>query len=424
MSATLVPPRTVADRPKVAVGAPKQSRERLLSLDVFRGLTVAGMLLVNDPGTWSAIYPPLEHAVWNGWTPTDLVFPFFLFIVGITTHLSLSARRARGADESDIRRQILRRGALIFLLGFLLNGFPFFTWGDVSGIADPSFGQRVVDRLYHWRIMGVLQRIGLAYMCAALLTQRASVKRIVVTAGSLLLGYWLVMTVLPVPGTSGTLGALLLDVPSGTMAAYWDRVFLDWSRLGLGNHIWSGSVTFDPEGVLSTIPAICTAMLGVLAGRWIGTERSIEERLNGLFAVGCLAMTFGMIWNWGFPINKSIWTSSYVVFTAGLAAVSVATIMWLVDVRGMRSWTSFFVIYGTNPLIAFMGSGLLARLIYSVISVRYNGQRVPLQTAIYQSLFASWLTPVNASLAFALCFVGLWFFILLALYRRKIFLKV
>src|SRR5206468_8825208 len=136
-------------------------------------------------------------------------FPFFLFIVGITTHLSLSARRARGADEGDIRRQILRRGAMIFLLGFLLNGFPFFTWGDVSGVADPTFMQRVVDRLYHWRIMGVLQRIGLAYMCAALLTQRASVKRIIITVGSLLLGYWVVMTVLPVPATPGTLGALL-----------------------------------------------------------------------------------------------------------------------------------------------------------------------------------------------------------------------
>ena len=428
MSTTLVPPReqlgTIADRPRVAVGGPKQSRERLLSLDVFRGLTVAGMLLVNDPGTWSAIYPPLEHAAWNGWTPTDLVFPFFLFIVGITTHLSLSARRARGADEGDIRRQILRRGALIFLLGFLLNGFPFFTWSSVSGVADPTFVQRIVDRLYHWRIMGVLQRIGVAYMCAALLTQGASIKRVVTTVGALLLGYWVVMTMVPVPGTGGTFGALLLDVPSGTMAAYWDRVLLDWSRFGLGNHIWSGSVTFDPEGILSTIPAICTAMLGVLAGRWIGTERSIEERLNGLFSVGCLAMCLGMIWNWAFPINKSIWTSSYVIFTAGLAAVTIATIMWLVDVHGSRRWTNFFVIYGTNPLIAFMGSGLLARLIYSVIYVNYHGSRVPVQSAIYQSLFASWLPPVNASLAFALCFVGLWYGILVVLYRRKIFLKV
>jgi predicted acyltransferase len=232
------------------------------------------------------------------------------------------------------------------------------------------------------------------------------------------------MTVFPVPGTGGTLGAMVLDVPSGTMAAYWDRFFLDWSRFGLGNHIWVGGVTFDPEGIMSTIPAICTAMLGVLAGRWIAVDRPLEHRLNAMFAAGCLGMVLGMIWNWGFPINKSIWTSSYVVFTAGMACVSIATIMWIFDVHGIKRWTNFFVIYGTNPLIAFMGSGLVARLIYSVFFVRYHGERMPLESAIYQSLFASWLTPVNASLAFALCFVALWFGILLVLYRRKIFLKV
>src|SRR5687767_6981654 len=144
------------------------TKERLVSLDVFRGLTVAGMLLVNNPGTWSAIYPPLRHADWHGWTPTDLVFPFFLFIVGITTQLSMNARRARGDSESALVRQILRRAGLIFLFGFLLNGFPFFTWGAVAGNPDPSFLDRIVDRLEHWRIVGVLQRIAIAYAVAAL----------------------------------------------------------------------------------------------------------------------------------------------------------------------------------------------------------------------------------------------------------------
>src|SRR6478736_1895518 len=179
-----------------SVTAPSTTRERLLSLDVFRGITIAGMLLVNNPGTWSAIYPPLEHATWNGWTPTDLIFPFFLFIAGVTTHLSLTARRARGDDEAAIRRQIVRRGLLIFLLGFLVNGFPYFTWGDVAGIADPTFIQRVVDRLYHWRIMGVLQRIGLAYMIGGLLSQGKTVKQQVATIAALLYGYWIVMTLL------------------------------------------------------------------------------------------------------------------------------------------------------------------------------------------------------------------------------------
>ena len=314
----------------------KAPKERLLSLDVFRGLTIAGMLLVNDPGTWSSIYPPLEHAAWNGWTPTDLVFPFFLFIAGVTTHLSLTSRRARGDDESAIRRQIIRRGLLIFLFGFLVNGFPFFTWGHVDGIADPTFVQRVVDRLYHWRIMGVLQRIGLAYLFAALLTQGRSLKRQIITVCALLFGYWGLMTLLPVPD-SGVMGYLTLNDAPKTMAAWWDRYLLDWTRFGLGNHTWVNSLTWDPEGIFSTIPAIGTAMLGNLAGQWIGTKRQLVDRLNGLFAVGALGMMAGLVWNWVFPINKSIWTSSYVVFSAGMACVSLATIMWIVDVQGLEA---------------------------------------------------------------------------------------
>src|SRR3954464_5605103 len=186
--------RAPGPRPAATSAAPvKPVRERLLSLDVFRGLTVAGMLLVNDPGTWSSIYPPLEHAAWNGWTPTDLIFPFFLFIAGVTTALSLDARRARGDDDKAIRRQIIRRGFLIFLFGFLMSGFPFFTWGSIDGIADPNFVQRIVDRLLHRRIMGVLQRIGVAYACAALLANGKSVKTQVMTIVGLLYGYWLVM---------------------------------------------------------------------------------------------------------------------------------------------------------------------------------------------------------------------------------------
>lgn len=405
-------------------GAPRSpARERLLSLDVFRGLTVAGMLLVNDPGSWAHIYPPLEHAPWNGWTPTDLIFPFFLFIVGITTHLSLSARRARGDSDQAIRAQIIRRGVLIFLFGFLVNGFPYYTWGEVAGVADPTFLQRVTDRLLHWRIMGVLQRIAVAYLVAALITQRTTLRQQIVTVSSLLLGYWIVMTVLPVPG-EGTIGALLLDQPSRTMAAWTDRLLLDWSRWGLGNHLWVSSQSWDPEGILSTFPAVGTVILGNIAGQWIGERRPLSERLAALFAGGALAMMGGLMWNWVFPINKSLWTSSYVLFTAGVASVSLATIMWIVDLQKVRGWTRPAVIYGVNPIIAFVGSGVMARCIYSIFKVTRDGRPVALETAIYETVFASWLSPTLASLAFALSFVAFWYVILYALYRRDIILKV
>jgi predicted acyltransferase len=398
--------------------------ERVRSLDVFRGLTVASMLLVNDPGSWRHIYAPLQHAPWHGWTAADLIFPFFLFIVGITTRLSVSARCARGDDAHAIRRQILRRGALIFLCGLLLNGFPYFTWGPMADVPDPSFFARVVDRLHHWRIMGVLQRIGLAYIVSALIATRVRLRSQLLVTTVLLVGYWAVMTLLPVPGSNGTPGYLLLDKPAATMAAYWDRVFLDWSRLGLGNHLWGSTVTWDPEGILSTTGAICTALLGNVAGWWLGEKHALRKRVNGLFALGALGTMLGLMWHSVFPINKNLWTSSYVVFTAGLACVTIATIMWFVDVHGWRGWTTPFVIYGTNPMVAFVGSGILARLIYTLIKVDYQGTRMPLQAAIYESLFASWLSPNNASLAFGLAFVLLFFGILLLLYRRNVLFKI
>ena len=377
------------------------TRERLVSLDVFRGMTVAGMLLVNNPGAWSDIYPPLEHAPWNGWTPTDLIFPFFLFIAGITTHLSLSARREQGADESAIRRQIIRRGAIIVLFGLVVAAFPF----------------HPVTRFTHIRIPGVLQRIGVAYACAALLTMRGTLKQQVVIVVTLLYGYWFAMTLLPVPGAMGGIGANLLDAPSRTLAAWTDRFLL-------GGHLWVNSKTWDPEGPLSTIPAIGTAMLGVFAGRWIGEQRPLEERLNGLFAAGALAMMAGSMWHWSFPINKSLWTSSYVLFTAGMACVAIGAIMWIIDLKKVTWWTRPFVIYGVNPIIAFVGSGMMARLIYSLWKVDVEGRPTSIEAVVYQNIFASWLEPRDASLAFALSFVAFWFVILWALWRKHIIFKV
>jgi predicted acyltransferase len=375
--------------------------ERLLSLDVFRGMTVAGMLLVNQPGDWSNIYPPLAHAAWHGWTPTDLIFPFFLFIVGVTTHLSLQARRRRGAPDGAIVRQVAKRAALIVLCGLLLASFPWWP----------------LERITAMRFPGVLQRIGVAYFFGALFTLRGSLMRHVAIVVALLYGYWFAMTLVPVPGT-GALGQLVLNDPDASLAAWLDRrVF--------GGHLWRSSVTWDPEGLLSTIPAIATVMLGVFTGRWIADERPLDQRLVGLFGAGAIAAVAGSMWSWSFPINKQLWTSSYVLFTAGIAALALATSMWVIDGVGLKRWTAPFTWFGRNPMIAFLGTGAMARTIYSLIRVpQADGSTSSLQRVIYEKAYASWLPPKEASLLFALSFVVVWALILRELDRRRIYWKV
>ena len=395
----------------------QSGRERLVGLDVFRGATVAGMLLVNDPGTWSAVYPPLEHSVWHGWTPTDLVFPFFLFIVGITTEISLGARRARGDDERAILLQIVKRGSLIFLFGLLLNAFPFYTWPPA--LEGASFAERVVDSWQHWRIMGVLQRIGIAYVFGALFTFHTGTAWRLRIPALLLFGYWALMTLVPVPGV-GLPGHELLDKPDQLLSAWLDR------RLLGVNHLWSGTGTWDPEGLLSTLPAIGTVVTGSIAGRWLlRRDLSLNERIAGLFAVGSMAMAAGLVWNWVFPINKGIWTSSYVVFTSGMAAVTLATCLWMVDGKGWQRGTLPFVVYGINPMLAFLGSELMARIIYSVWSWETaSGTRITAQEYVFNRFFLSLLPPREASLAFAVSFVALWFLVLHAAWKRGFILKV
>ena len=414
MTTVLEPPPVTVSEEVTSTAAPMPPpSERLMALDVFRGMTIAGMLLVNNPGTWSAIYPPLEHAEWNGWTPTDLIFPFFLFIVGITTHLSL---RKRQPDE--MVPKIIQRGLSIVLVGLLLNAFPFFWWGKIAGNPDPSFWQRVVYRAQHLRFMGVLQRIGWAYMFAALLTLRTTKRQQAAIITAILIGYWMIMTLIPVPGT-GTIGAFVLDQPDKTLAAWTDRAILGT------NHIWASSKTWDPEGPLSTLPAIATAMLGVICGGWLtDKKRSLLERITGMFGVGSLAMVGASLWGALFPINKNLWTSSYVVFTAGFACVVLAACLWLVDVLQIRGWAKPFVIYGVNPLIAFVGSGIMARLTDSLLKVTVAGQRISWHQASFDLAFKPFFPIKFASLLWALCFVAFWLGILTVLYRRKIIIKV
>jgi predicted acyltransferase len=225
------------------------------------------------------------------------------------------------------------------------------------------------------------------------------------------------MTLLPVPGT-GAMGQLVLNDPSASLAAWLDRAVF-------GTHLWRSSVTWDPEGLLSTVPAIGTVMLGVFAGRWISSSRSIHERVAGLSGVGTLATLAGQMWNWSFPINKNLWTSSYVLFTAGVAAITLATCIWLIDVAGVKWWTKPFTWFGRNPLLAFLGTGAMSRLIYSVIRVpNGDGTSSSLQQVIYESAYVSWLPPHDASLLFALTYVAFWAAILWLLDRRRVYWKV
>ena len=371
--------------------------ERWVALDAVRGITVAGMLLVNNPGTWSAIYPPLEHAPWHGWTPTDLIFPFFLFIVGITTELSLTRRAELGATDPAIRWQIVRRGALIVLAGLLLTSFPYWPITRITAI----------------RIPGVLQRIGVCYALSALLAWRRPTRAVVAWCAMLMLGYWAVLTLIPAPGQV----TATIDIPDRTIAGYLDRWLFD-------GHLWSGSKTWDPEGPLSTVSAIATSLLGIITGRWMRRPVPSSEKLNGLFGAAAIAVVLGSIWGWVFPINKSLWTSSYVLFSAGMAGLVLGTASWLIESMGLERWSRPFVTYGRNPLVAFLGSGLMARAIGSLIMVTTNGQPMPLQQWVFEHAFASWLAPINASLAYALAFVALWYLILLGFDRRGWMLRI
>ena len=403
------PPQTAPVTSTVAPQPP--ASERLIALDVFRGATIAGMLLVNNPGGGDS-YTPLDHAPWNGWTPTDLIFPFFLFIVGITTHLSL---RKRQPDE--VVPKILRRGALIFLAGLLLNWFPYFWWLKIAGNPNPSFWDRVVYRWDHLRYLGVLQRIGIAYTIAALVAVKTTRKQLMIIVSAILIGYWMILALVPVPGT-GMIGAMTINDPPHTLEAWTDQLIL-------GNHIWSISKYWDPEGLLSTLGAIATAMLGIFAGQWVADKRKpLLERIVGLYGVGSLAMVAGSLWSWMLPINKNLWTPSYVVFTAGFACVVLATCLWLVDVRHISGWTQPFIVYGVNPLIAFVGSGLMARVIVSLWKVHYGGKLMSIQQASYQLAFAPFFPEKMASLLWALSFVALWYGILYLLYRRNIFVRL
>ncbi len=375
---------------------------RLVSLDAFRGATVAGMILVNNPGTWSAIYPQLEHARWNGWTFTDLIFPFFLWIVGVAIHFAFTKRLQKGTPKGKLMAHALQRSLIIFGLGLFLSGFPF------GLLFDQHFSFAT------WRIPGVLQRIAVCYFVASAIYLTSGPKMQVVWIVSLLGLYWIASMLIPVPGY----GAGVLE-PTGSLAWYID------SNL-LAGHTWRGAPApgFDPEGILSTLPAIATTLMGVMTGRWLSGSHTKEEKTSWMFVIGNLMLLLGVILDMWMPINKNLWTPTYSIFMCGWSLICLAVFYWLIDVKGYAKWAMPFVMYGVNAIAVFVLSGLVARLLGMIKVTGPDGNPASLWQWMFQTWFLSIASPINASLLFAICFNLVMFAVVWALWKKKIVIKV
>ena len=366
---------------------------RIASLDAFRGLAIAGMILVNNPGSWAHVYPPLLHAPWHGWTPTDLVFPFFLFIVGVAIPLAFGSRRERGSSDGELLAHATRRALVLVGLGLFMAAVPRFDWATL-------------------RIPGVLQRIGVVYLASALAWLWLGRSARVALTVLILTGYQAVMTLWPVPG--GVAGDLS---PEGNLAAWVDRALLD-------GHLWSQTRTWDPEGILSTVPAVGTCLMGTLCGESLRGRRATAALSRALLLWGMAGVGVGWMWGRWFPINKNLWTSSYVVFTAGIALVVLAALHHRMDVQGRGRALHPLVVYGRNALAVFVASGLLAKTFILTRIPDGEGVSVSLYTWLYERMYLPWLDPIDASLAFAVSAVLLWGAVSWGLDRHRIYIKV
>jgi predicted acyltransferase len=377
---------------------------RMLSVDILRGLTIAFMILVNNNGDESHAYWALKHAAWNGFTPTDLVFPTFLFVVGISTVFSTASRLAQGATKLNIFLHTLRRAVILFALGQVVNNFPFF-------------------HLATWRVYGVLPRIAICYLIiATFYLLSTGWRNKVVVAVAALVGYWILMRYVPVPGY----GVPGRDIPlldhDANLVAWLDR------HIFSAPHLYER--TRDPEGLLSTIPALATTLMGLLTGLWLRTSHTLAEKARGIASAAFLSLIAGGLWNFIFPINKKLWTSSYVLFAGGLSLLLLALCMWIVDLRREAAkpgsgtepapWLKILLVFGTNAIFAYVLSELLASVLYSI----HLGSGVTAQQAIYQAIHGVIANAPFASLVYSLLFVAVCWLPTLVLYRKKIFLKV
>lgn len=420
-------------------------KERLTSLDVFRGFTILLMTIVNNPGNWEAIYPPLEHAKWNGCTPTDLVFPFFVFIMGAAISFAMPNKTLDSATLTKITARSLR----IFCLGLFLNFFGKITVLSLEGI--PLLGAKLaitlvvayallanfsskiklylaciiiailfflaysgIENYQAVRIPGVLQRIGIVYFFASLLYTKTTQKTQVLVALGLLLLYWGLMTLIPVPG----IGA---NLEKGTNFASWlDGIILK-------GHMWFTTKTWDPEGFLSTIPAIASGIIGMLVGQIINRPLPKIQIVKKMLIVGLSITVLGIIWNVVFPINKSLWTSSYVLFTSGLATLSLTILYYLIEIVNYKKWTKLFLIWGVNPMFVFFFSAIIPRVLTTIEiqNPKIITRKINLQDYFYSfCVVPSFNNPLNASLTFALYYAVFWTFILWILYKNKLVFKV
>lgn len=393
-------------------------KQRFYALDVFRGATVCLMILVNNPGSWSHIYSPLEHAPWHGLTPTDLVFPFFLFAVG--NALAFVMPKFENAGAAAFWKKISKRTALIFFIGLFLNWWPFVKWADATLVfrswvdaANPQSGVR---------ILGVLQRIALCYFFASVIIYYLKPQKAFYTGLVLLLGYWLLC---------------LLGNPADPYSLEgWFGTAIDKKILGVA-HMYKGEgVPFDPEGLMSTLPAIVQVIFGYLVGDYIqkksritvtatGTEKdtaSLYPMISGLFVAGVALLVTGFCWDMVFPINKKIWTSSYTIYTSGLATITIATMIYLVEIKNIRGGLAkFFDVFGKNPLFVFALSAFMPK---TLGLIRLGDGVNPWNWLYKKILIHTPGLPENGSLLYALCVITFMWAICYWLDKKKIYIKV
>ena len=422
------------------------TKDRLISLDVFRGLTILLMTIVNNPGSWATVYPPLLHSEWHGCTPTDLIFPFFIFIMGAAISFAMPTK----SYDNTTFNKIFTRSLRMICLGIFFNFFGKIQLFELEGIPllierlliSAAIGYALmgnfnaklktylavslfviylalaysgIEAYKNVRLPGVLQHIGIVYFIASLLYLKTTQKTQLLIAIGILLGYWAIMTLIPAPGFEIT------NLEKGTNLAAWiDNTLLK-------GHLWEYSITWDPEGILSTIPAIATGIIGLLIGQLLNSPLLKTKKAKKMALIGITLIISGLLWNIIFPINKALWTSSFVVYTAGLATFILSILYYFIDISDYKKGTKLFLIWGVNPMIVFFLSEIVPQ---AMVMVSLPNPKIPTeQTNLYNYLYVAGVepffnNPMTASLIFALLYVGMWSILLAYFYKKKMYFKV